>query len=81
MSRGKLMSDNRNALFWTAVILVVIGAINWGLVGLFNFNLVAAIFGPLSPVSRVIYVLVGLAGLYLLYWAAQRPRPRVESRP
>jgi hypothetical protein len=50
---------------------VVIGALNWGLVGLFNFNLVSAIFGPLSLLSRIIYVLVALAGLYLLYLAAQ----------
>jgi uncharacterized membrane protein YuzA (DUF378 family) len=60
-----------SGLAWVAIILVVIGAINWGLVGLFNFNLVAAIFGPLTVVSRIIYVLVGLSGLYLLYVASQ----------
>jgi len=60
-----------SALAWISIVLVVIGAINWGLVGLFNFNLVAAIFGALSPVSRIIYVLVGLAGLYTLYLATQ----------
>jgi uncharacterized membrane protein YuzA (DUF378 family) len=60
-----------SALSWIAIALVVIGALNWGLVGLFNFNLVAAIFGALSPVSRIIYVLVAISGLYLLYLAAQ----------
>lgn len=50
-----------NILAW---ILVVIGAINWGLVGFFNFNLVDAIFGVGSIVSRIIYALVGLAGLW-----------------
>lgn len=60
-----------SALAWVSIVLVVIGAINWGLVGLFNFNLVAALFGALSPISRIIYVLVGLGGLYLLYLAAQ----------
>ena len=48
-----------------ALILVIIGALNWGLVGLFNFDLVAAIFGGQdSMLSRIIYSLVGLAGLY-----------------
>lgn len=50
-----------NILAW---ILVVIGAINWGLVGFFNFNLVDAIFGAGSIVARIIYALVGLAGLW-----------------
>ena len=69
-----------SALAWISIVLVVIGAINWGLIGLFNFNLVAAIFGPLSPVSRIVYVLVGLAGLFTLYLAtqlSQRDRARL----
>jgi hypothetical protein len=49
------------------LILVVIGALNWGLVGFFNFNLVSAIFGERSAASRVVYVLVGLAGLVTLF--------------
>lgn len=47
-----------------ALILVIIGAINWGLVGFFNFNLVDTIFGVMSVVSRIIYALVGIAGLW-----------------
>lgn len=54
-----------------ALVLVIIGAINWGLIGLFGFNLVAAIFGPMSAVSRIIYVLVGLAGLYTIWVLAR----------
>ena len=50
-----------------AFILVIIGAINWGLLGLFNFNLVSAIFGePANFLSRIIYILVGISGIYLL---------------
>ena len=45
--------------------LTIIGAINWGLIGFFNFNLVAFIFGSMSWISRIIYALVGLSGLYL----------------
>ncbi|MGI5848978.1 MAG: DUF378 domain-containing protein [Christensenellales bacterium] len=51
-----------NILAW---ILVIIGAINWGLIGFFQFDLIAAIFGGQSAVvSRIIYALVGLAGLW-----------------
>lgn len=47
-----------------ALVLIIIGAINWGLVGIFNFNLVDAIFGTMSIVSRIIYALVGISGLW-----------------
>lgn len=47
-----------------ALILMIVGGLNWGLVGLLGFDLVAAIFGPMSLLSRVVYVLVGLAALY-----------------
>jgi hypothetical protein len=51
-------------LHWIALLLVVIGAVNWGLVGLFQFDLVAALFGgQTAPLSRVVYALVGLAGV------------------
>lgn len=51
---------------YTALTLVIIGAINWLLVGIFKFDLVAFIFGNLSWLSRIIYTLVGLSGLYLI---------------
>lgn len=47
-----------------ALILIIIGAINWGLVGIFNFNLVEAIFGGISVITRIIYILVGISGLW-----------------
>ncbi|MBO4306588.1 MAG: DUF378 domain-containing protein [Clostridia bacterium] len=48
-----------------ALILIVIGALNWGLIGIFQFDLVAAIFGGMSGVlSRIIYTVVGLAGVW-----------------
>lgn len=47
-----------------ALTLVIIGAINWLLVGLFEFNLVDAIFGSLSILARIIYIIVGIAGLW-----------------
>ena len=50
----------------TALTLVIIGALNWLLVGIFKFDLVAFIFGNLTWFSRIIYSLVGLSGLYLI---------------
>ena len=52
-------------LDYTALVIVIIGAINWLLIGLFKFDLVAFIFGTLTWLSRIIYVLVGICGLYL----------------
>lgn len=49
-----------------ALILIIVGAVNWGLVGAFGFNLVSAIFGATSVLARIIYVLVGLSGLYCI---------------
>lgn len=49
-----------------ALLLVIIGALNWGLIGFFNYNLVDSIFGTMSSLSRTIYGLVGLSGLYCL---------------
>ncbi|WP_046867576.1 DUF378 domain-containing protein [Microvirga massiliensis] len=47
------------------LVLVIVGAVNWGLMGLFQFDLVATLFGgPQAALSRIVYVLVGLAGLY-----------------
>ena len=47
-----------------ALVLIIIGAINWGLIGLFKFDLVAAIFGNMTLLSRIVYSLVGVSGLW-----------------
>ena len=54
------------ALDYTILALVIIGAVNWGLIGFFSFDLVAAVFGNMSAFSRIIYALVGISGLYSL---------------
>ncbi len=53
-------------LDYTALTLVIIGAINWGLIGFFRLDLVNMLFGNMTWISRIIYALVGLSGLYLL---------------
>ena len=56
---------------YIALILVIIGAINWGLIGLFGFDLVATLFGSMSVISRIVYTLVGLAGLWSIRFFAK----------
>jgi uncharacterized membrane protein YuzA (DUF378 family) len=53
-------------LDYIALLLVVIGAVNWGLIGFFSFDLVRAIFGDMTLISRIVYALVGVSGLYAL---------------
>lgn len=57
-----------------AAILLVVGGLNWGLVGIFEFDLVAAIFGAMSILSRIVYILVGIAAVYqaILWKGIQR---------
>ena len=62
-----------------ALILSIIGSINWGLVGLFQFDLVAWIFGGQSAVlSRIIYAVIGLAGLWCISLLFRKNRPCVD---
>ena len=54
-----------NFLYNTAMFLCIVGGLNWGLVGLFDFDLVAYLFGPLSILSRIVYTLVALSAVTL----------------
>ena len=68
------------------LILVIVGAVNWGLMGLFQFDLVATLFGgPQSALSRIVYILVGVAGLYQLVplvgaLSGQTDNPQLATR-
>lgn len=62
----------KGVLDWVALVLTIVGGLNWGLVGLFKFDLVATIFGEMSAVSRVVYVLVGLAAAYMIYFTVKK---------
>ena len=57
---------NNKFLDCIALTIAIIGAVNWGLIGLFSLDLVALIFGNMSLISRIIYALVGISGLYLI---------------
>ena len=63
------------ALDGIVAVLLIVGGLNWGLVGVFNFDLVAAIFGAASALSRIVYTIVGLCAVYwLVEWGAIRGR-------
>jgi uncharacterized membrane protein YuzA (DUF378 family) len=61
-----------NALDWIAFVLVIVGAINWGLVGLFKLDLVQLLVGSIPIVATIVYVLVGLSGIYMIYGATKK---------
>lgn len=63
-----------SAIDWVAFALLIVGGLNWGLVGLFGIDLVATLFGDMSPLSRVIYTAVGLSALYSFYTASKMAR-------
>ena len=70
------------SLHWIALLLVIVGAVNWGLVGLFQFDLVAALFGgQAAPLSRVVYALVGLSGVVVAATSAALAAPRGVAAP
>ena len=58
-------------LNYIALTIAIVGAVNWGLIGVLNFDLVAFIFGEMSWLARVVYTLVGLSGIYLITFFGQ----------
>jgi uncharacterized protein len=68
------IGSRMNALDWIVMALLIIGGLNWGAVGLFETDVVARIFGDMTPISRAIYVLVGLSALYSIYTSSKMGR-------
>jgi len=71
---GVITAKRMTAADWIPMLLLAIGGINWGLVGLFNFDLVAYLFGEMSGLSRIVYIAVGLSALYSLYLSSRMSR-------
>lgn len=61
----RMLMNKLSLIDWIALVLVIVGGLNWGLVGVLDFNLVATIFGDMSILSRIVYGLVGLSAIYL----------------
>jgi uncharacterized protein len=55
-----------NSIDWLFLILLIVGGLNWGLIALFDFNLVSALFGADTALSNIIYILVGASAIYVL---------------
>lgn len=64
---GGKLSAKVNGLDYAAMVLLIIGGLNWAMVGLFRVDVVASLFGVQSPLSRLVYVVIGLAALYSIY--------------
>lgn len=60
-----------NTIDWIAISLLIIGGLNWGLVGIFDFDLVATVFGDMSALSRIVYAVVGVSAVYVLVISAK----------
>lgn len=65
------MAKKMNALDWIGFVLVIVGALNWGLVGLFSFDLVEFLLGSIPLLQRIVYILVAVAALYMIYSAQE----------
>ncbi len=62
----------KNALDWIALILLIVGGLNWGLVGLLQFDLVRAVLGSVPLLQNAVYVLVGISAIYTIYFMMKK---------
>jgi len=68
---SRQIGEAMKTINYLALAIAIIGAVNWGLIGIFNFDLVAFLFGEMSWLSRIVYTLVGICGLYLITFFGQ----------
>jgi len=61
------MSKGCGFFCWIARLLLIIGGLNWGLIGIFNYNVVTEFFGPMTMITRIIYIVVGLAAILAIF--------------
>lgn len=80
-TRSDLTIRKMNAVDWVAMILLIIGGLNWALVGLFDIDVVAQLFGTMTMLSRIVYVVVGLAALYSIYLCVKQSGYDQTSTP
>lgn len=66
-----------NFLDWIVLILLIIGGINWGLIGLFNFNLVETIFSNMPIITRIVYIIVGVCAIYAIIMLARKSAKQI----
>jgi uncharacterized protein len=61
------MAEKKSTLDWIAIVLLLVGGLNWGLVGLLDLDLVALLFGAIPVLQKIVYILVGAAAIYGIY--------------
>jgi uncharacterized membrane protein YuzA (DUF378 family) len=71
-SKGGCKVTDKSVIDWIALVLVIVGGLNWGLVGLLKVDLVELIFGSIPILQRIVYIVVGLAAIYLIYFATKK---------
>jgi uncharacterized membrane protein YuzA (DUF378 family) len=59
--------QNLNGFDWLCLLLVIVGGLNWGMIGIFNIDLVSTVFGVMTTLTQIVYVVVGAAALYSVY--------------
>jgi uncharacterized membrane protein YuzA (DUF378 family) len=64
--------NNLNTFDWIALVLLIIGGINWGMIGSFNVDLVSLIFGAMTIPTRIVYAVVGISALYSMYILSEK---------
>jgi uncharacterized protein len=72
--------QNFNAVDWLALAVLVVGGINWGFISVFNIDLVSAVFGDMTIMTRVVYGLVGISALYITFAAMYVSSPANYSQ-
>ena len=72
---------NFNAFDWVALAVLAVGGLNWGLIGAFDFNLVSALFGEMTILTRAVYGLVGVSALYMIFAAFMATEDIYEANP
>lgn len=70
---------NLNAFDWLALVLLVVGGVNWGMISLFSVDLVSSVFGDMTTLSRTVYGLVGFSALYSMYILASKTDTSSET--
>lgn len=66
------MNSKKSVLDHIMLILLVVGGLNWGLVGLFNFDLVQFVLGSMPMIAKLVYILVGVSAIYAIYFLSKK---------
>lgn len=75
------MTKKMSGMDWVGMVLLIVGGLNWGLVGAFDFNLVSEIFGENSTLGDIVYILVGLAAVWMVGMSLMKKSDGMMQKP